>query len=79
MDGKAPLNLLSQAVAQLSRVVQFDPFDNISGKRSNVNKRKENMPDDLTKRGEPDQDRINVHEDWEHKRWADNPGVSEDR
>jgi hypothetical protein len=37
------------------------------------------MPDDLTKRGEPDQDRINVHEDWERKRWADKFGVSEDR
>jgi hypothetical protein len=37
------------------------------------------MPDDLTKRGEPDQDRINAHEDWERKRWADKLGVSEDR
>jgi hypothetical protein len=37
------------------------------------------MPDDLTKRGEPDQDRINVNEDWERKRWADKFGVSEDR
>jgi hypothetical protein len=43
-----------------------------------MNERK-NMSDDLTKRGEPDQDRINVHEDWERKRWADELGVSEDR
>ena len=37
------------------------------------------MPDDLTKRGEPDKDRINVHEDWERKRWAEKLGVSEDQ
>jgi uncharacterized protein DUF3606 len=37
------------------------------------------MPDDLTKRGDPDQDRINVNEDWERKRWAEKLGVSEDR
>jgi hypothetical protein len=37
------------------------------------------MPDDLTKRGEPDRDRVNVHEDWERKRWAKDLGVSEDK
>jgi hypothetical protein len=37
------------------------------------------MADDLTKRGEPDRDRINVNEDWERQRWSKELGVSEDR
>ena len=37
------------------------------------------MPDDPSKRGKPDQDRINVHEDWERKHWAKELGISEDR
>jgi hypothetical protein len=27
------------------------------------------MADDLKKRGKPDRDRINVHEEWEFNRW----------
>ena len=34
------------------------------------------MPDDLTKRGPPDRDRINVHEDHELRNWAHKFGVS---
>jgi hypothetical protein len=37
------------------------------------------MADDLHKRGKPDQDRINVHEDWERNYWAKELGISEDR
>jgi hypothetical protein len=37
------------------------------------------MPDNLEERGKPDQDRINVHEPWERKRWAHELGISEDR
>jgi hypothetical protein len=37
------------------------------------------MSDDLKKRGKPDQDRINVHEEWERKAWSKELGVSEDR
>lgn len=37
------------------------------------------MPDNLDDRGRADQDRINVNEDWERKRWATELGVSEDR
>ena len=37
------------------------------------------MSDDLQKRGKPDQDRINVNEEWERKDWAKDLGVSEDR
>lgn len=37
------------------------------------------MADDLTKRGEPDRDRINVNEEWERQRWSKELGVSEDR
>jgi hypothetical protein len=33
----------------------------------------------LSKRGKPDQDRINVHEDWERKHWAKELGITEDR
>ena len=34
------------------------------------------MPDDLTKRGPPDRDRINVNEDHELRNWAQKLGVS---
>ena len=34
------------------------------------------MPDDLTKPGKPDRDRINVHEDHELRNWAHKLGVS---
>jgi len=37
------------------------------------------MADDLTQRGKPDQERINVHEKWEREYWAKELGVSEDR
>jgi Protein of unknown function (DUF3606) len=37
------------------------------------------MADDLKDRGKADQDRINVHESWERKRWANELGISEDR
>lgn len=37
------------------------------------------MADDLKKRGKPDQDRINVDEAWERKRWAKHFGISEDQ
>jgi hypothetical protein len=33
---------------------------------------------DVGARGKPDQDRINVHEAWERKRWANELGISED-
>ena len=33
------------------------------------------MPDDLTKRGRPDRDRINVNEDHELRNWAQKFGV----
>jgi hypothetical protein len=36
------------------------------------------MPDDLHDRGKADQERINVHEAWERKRWANELGISED-
>ncbi|MCJ2081149.1 DUF3606 domain-containing protein [Methylobacterium sp. J-090] len=35
------------------------------------------MTDDLTKRGPPDQRRINVNEPWEVKAWCDKFGVTE--
>jgi hypothetical protein len=34
------------------------------------------MPDNLTKRGKLDRDRINVHEDWEFERWKKTLNVS---
>jgi Protein of unknown function (DUF3606) len=34
------------------------------------------MADDLTKRGKPDRDRVNVHEDWELRDWAKELGVT---
>jgi len=34
------------------------------------------MADDLTKRGQPDRDRVNVHEDWEVRDWAKKLGVT---
>lgn len=37
------------------------------------------MPDDKTNRGSPDNQRINVHEDYELRRWAREFGVSEQR
>jgi hypothetical protein len=37
------------------------------------------MADDLSKRGEPDRDRINVHEPWELNRWAKELGVSPEK
>lgn len=37
------------------------------------------MSDDLKKRGKPDQDRINTHEEWERQYWAKELGISEDR
>jgi hypothetical protein len=37
------------------------------------------MADNLDLRGKPDQDRINVHEPWELKRWAKELGVSDDK
>ena len=36
------------------------------------------MPDNLDDRGKADQERINVHEAWERKRWANELGISED-
>ena len=36
------------------------------------------MADDLTKRGEPDRDRININEDWELRDWAQKFGVSQE-
>jgi hypothetical protein len=33
--------------------------------REGEERRKKQMADDLTKRGKPDQIRVNVHEDWE--------------
>ena len=36
------------------------------------------MPDDKTKIGSPDSKRINVHEPYELKRWANQFGVSPD-
>ena len=36
------------------------------------------MADDLTKRGSPDRDRINVNEDYEVRDWAKKFGVSPD-
>lgn len=35
------------------------------------------MADDLTKRGKPDQIRVNVNEPWELKRWSKEFGVTE--
>jgi hypothetical protein len=37
------------------------------------------MPDNLDDRGKADQERINVHESWERKRWSNELGISEDR
>lgn len=37
----------------------------------------ETMPDDKTKRGDPDRDRISVDEPWEIASWAKILGVSE--
>ena len=37
------------------------------------------MSDDLHKRGKPDQDRINVNEEWERKHWAKELDISEAR
>lgn len=37
------------------------------------------MPDDLSKRGEPDQIRVNVHETWELNRWAKELGVTPEK
>ena len=37
------------------------------------------MADDLTKRGRPDRDRINVDEDHELTYWSEKFGVSRDR
>ena len=37
------------------------------------------MPDDLTKRGSPERDRINVDEDYELTYWSKKFGVSRDR
>jgi hypothetical protein len=34
------------------------------------------MPDDLTKRGKPDRDRVNVHEEWELRERAREWGVT---
>ena len=34
------------------------------------------MADDLSKRGSPDRDRINVNEDWELRKWSRPFGVS---
>jgi hypothetical protein len=36
------------------------------------------MPDDLTNRGRPDRDRINVNEDHELRNWAHKFGISTD-
>ncbi len=36
------------------------------------------MADNLTNRGSPDRDRINVNEDWEVRDWAQKFHVSED-
>ena len=36
------------------------------------------MADDLTNRGSPDRDRINVNEDYEVRDWAQKLGVSAD-
>ena len=35
------------------------------------------MPDDLTKRGPADRNRVNIHEPWERKYWSNHFGVSE--
>lgn len=37
------------------------------------------MSDDLTKRGKPDQIRVNVHEEWELKHRAQEWGVTQDQ
>lgn len=37
------------------------------------------MADDLTKRGSPDRDRIDVNEDYEVRDWAKKLGVSEEQ
>lgn len=37
------------------------------------------MPYDLGGRGQPDQDRIDVDEEWERKRWAKQLGISEEQ
>ena len=36
------------------------------------------MADDLTKRGSPDRDRIDVNEEWELRDWSQKFGVSPD-
>jgi hypothetical protein len=36
------------------------------------------MADDLSKRGRPDRDRINVNEEWELRDWSQKFGVSPD-
>ncbi|HEX4334663.1 MAG TPA: DUF3606 domain-containing protein [Polyangiaceae bacterium] len=35
------------------------------------------MPDDPNKRGPADRERINIHEPWELRYWADHFGVTE--
>jgi len=35
------------------------------------------MPDDKSKRGKPDRDRVNIHEPYELRDWAGHWGVSE--
>ena len=37
------------------------------------------MPDDKTKTGHPDRDRINIHEPYELRDWSKKFGVSEEK
>ena len=36
------------------------------------------MGDDLSKKGPPDKNRVNINEDWERQYWAKSFGVSEE-
>jgi hypothetical protein len=36
------------------------------------------MPDNLQDRGQPDRDRVNVHEKWELDRWSKELGLTPD-
>jgi hypothetical protein len=37
------------------------------------------MPDDPTKKGGPDRDRVNIHEEHEMRYWTERLGVSRDK
>lgn len=79
---RSRLDLASDVIAESRHRIAV--FDGHKAKKTGTRvaviapERKHSMADDLSKRGSPDRDRINVNEDYEVRDWAKKFGVSPD-